>query len=388
MIYASNKKGVKEDVGLYGIANIQQYKTEMGFRTLAEGVSENLYVVPDFQRVYRWKEDQVENLAVSLIRGMPIPPIYAYRNSKNQLVILDGQQRILSMYFYYIGKYTKGKRNNQIRLQHITQSDKPFRQALEEAYELKDKKYIMRYYEITNDGEEIEKEIDITYNTLPKEVKRKLDFTSITVIEISIDNIELNKRYLYKIFANLNAGGTLLTNQELRNGIYKSDFYDMLFDFNNENNKWRKIFGSENKFSKDIECLLRFCALKYFVEANGDKFVVKNYKNFAKMLDDFSEKAVNFDKKLIDEYRFSLEKFLNSIPSNIPNKVTLLESIFTVMDKKDVYTEITEEVYKLILANNDYKDTVKVGTASKSIIEKRLKAAYDEISKYVKCNNK
>lgn len=43
------------------------------FKTLVQGVSENLYVIPNFQRVYKWTESQVEDLAISLIKGMPIP---------------------------------------------------------------------------------------------------------------------------------------------------------------------------------------------------------------------------------------------------------------------------------------------------------------------------
>ncbi|MDE7043902.1 MAG: DUF262 domain-containing protein, partial [Acetatifactor sp.] len=47
------------------------------------------------------------DLATSLIRQFPIPPIYTYRNGKGQLEILDGQQRVMSLYFYYIGKFFK-----------------------------------------------------------------------------------------------------------------------------------------------------------------------------------------------------------------------------------------------------------------------------------------
>lgn len=101
---------------IYGYANVQQYKSDVAFKTLVESVKENMFVIPDFQRVYKWNEEQVENLAVSLIRGMPIPPIYAYRNEMNQLEILDGQQRVISMVLYYMGKYTEKTRNNYIDL--------------------------------------------------------------------------------------------------------------------------------------------------------------------------------------------------------------------------------------------------------------------------------
>ena len=77
---------------------IQQYKTDIGFRTLVESVDENLYIIPKYQRKYRWTKAQVTSLVESLICGLPIPPIYTCRNNLNQLEILDGQQRIMSLF--------------------------------------------------------------------------------------------------------------------------------------------------------------------------------------------------------------------------------------------------------------------------------------------------
>ena len=59
--------------------SIQQYKTDVGFRTLVEGVNENLYIIPKYQRKYRWSKEQVTALVESLICGLPIPPIYTCR---------------------------------------------------------------------------------------------------------------------------------------------------------------------------------------------------------------------------------------------------------------------------------------------------------------------
>ena len=80
---------------------------QISFNSLISGIENGDYIIPGFQRFYRWTEEQVENLAVSFMRGMPIPPIYCYRNKKHQLVILDGQQRVLSLYLYYKGEYFK-----------------------------------------------------------------------------------------------------------------------------------------------------------------------------------------------------------------------------------------------------------------------------------------
>lgn len=78
-----------------GEMTVQQYKTDIGFRTLVESVNDNLYIIPKYQRKYRWSKEQVIGLVESLLRGLPIPPIYTYRNENNQLEILDGQQRVM-----------------------------------------------------------------------------------------------------------------------------------------------------------------------------------------------------------------------------------------------------------------------------------------------------
>lgn len=376
-------KNEEIDRAIYGYANVQQYKTDVGFKTLVQGVGENLYVIPNFQRVYKWTETQVEDLAISLIKGMPIPPIYAYRNELNQLEILDGQQRVLSMFFYYIGKYTKKKRNNYINLQSITHRDKPFKEQLEENYELKDKVYEMKYYDLIDD-KEVEKTVDITYSNLTDKVKRKVDYTPITVIEINIDDIRLRERYLYKIFANLNAGGTPLTDQELRNGIYRCRFYEMLFQFNEEDKKWNELFGNSENYSRNIEYLLRFSAFKYFIRLEQDEFKIEDYKNMNKLLNDFSQAALNFDDETIVEYRSSIEWFMSLLNGKVSKQITFLESLFTVIDKKHLYVEITPEICDSILKTNAYKNTVRQGNATKSAIETKLKVVYNEILKYAK----
>ena len=73
---------------LQGVA-VQQYKSDIGIRTLVESVNDNMYIIPKYQRKYRWKKEQVVSLGESLLRGLPIPPIYTCRNENNQLEILD-----------------------------------------------------------------------------------------------------------------------------------------------------------------------------------------------------------------------------------------------------------------------------------------------------------
>lgn len=121
------KRGFVNDLRETGI---QQYKTDVGFRTLVESVNENLYIIPKYQRKYRWSKEQIISLVESLIRGLPIPPIYTCRNSENQLEILDGQQRVLSLFFYYIGFYLDRRESNSVDFSEIQVHNIPFKEAL------------------------------------------------------------------------------------------------------------------------------------------------------------------------------------------------------------------------------------------------------------------
>lgn len=169
----------QKDYSFIENTNVTQNKADLGFKTLVEGFNELLYVIPKYQRKYIWSKEQVQNLAISIIRGLPIPLIYVYRNKKKQMEILDGQQRILSLFLYYKGKYIKNSTNTQVELQRLMCDDRlnreevTFEELFEEQYPLKDVKYDLKYIE--DDKEEV---ININYDELPKDIRRTVDFTT------------------------------------------------------------------------------------------------------------------------------------------------------------------------------------------------------------------
>lgn len=225
----------KSILDIYNNISIQQYKTDMGFRALVEGVHDNLFVIPEYQRKYRWNKTQVEELATSLIRQFPIPPIYTYRNEKGQLEILDGQQRVMSLYFYYIGKFFKNEKMSVFDYQEIdVDSAGNFMAALEMKYEIVPTNF---YMQIGNDKS------DISYKNLPVELRRKVDYLSISVVEIKISDLEKKDEILHKIFTNLNNGGKQLSPQELRNGVYPCPFNRAMKKINQNNEIWRRLRG-------------------------------------------------------------------------------------------------------------------------------------------------
>lgn len=359
------------------IGTVQQYKSDVAFKTLVEGINDNLYFIPKYQRKFRWTQEQVQRLARSLVKGYPIPPIYAYRNGDGQLEILDGQQRLMSLYFYYIGKFIHPKEASAIDYRRLEVANKKYQEVLEENFNL---------IEMVTYLDEEEKQ-DISYQKLPVEWKRRVDYTTITVIELRWDNLENRPVDLQNIFSNLNAEGTLLSAQELRNGIYDCPFYDMLRDMNSENGNWRKIVGRESNTEDDMEFLLRLCTVQKNVEYTDGIFVIKNYHSrYSEWLDEFSEGAMKMENQEVEYYKNILEDFLGrfQLKKVLGLQKALIESLFVVIEKAFLDVTITQDMIDKILSSDSYQDNTQQGTVQKGKMNERWKGVYEILSQYVK----
>ena len=364
--------------------SIIQYKTDVGFRTLVEGVNEGLYVIPKYQRRYRWDKEKVIDLVDSLICGLPIPPIYTWRNSENQLEILDGQQRVMSLFFYYIGSFMKEKgkkKNASVDFHNLEiKENESFEKALRRQYELEPLEVNLR--------DDNDRTISADYSQLSPKQKRRVDYTAIPIVEIKLSE-EVNKEdVLRKIFANLNKNGVVLTPQEQRNGIYNCKFYDMLHTFNTDNSVWRSLYGALDSKSSDVEQLLRFCALKKYVFSEGGNksgevsFSLKSYRGrYEELLDLFSKESVSFTDEEITTYKDDLADFFNLFAltksRRIVKKTSLIDGLYVVYELTGIRNPITDRVVDSILANQSYKDSTSSGTSSLKNMTKRWQVIYE-----------
>lgn len=364
-------------VNYFDGVTVQQYKSDIGFRTLVESVNDNMYIIPKYQRKYRWNKEQVVSLIESLLRGLPIPPIYTCRNSDNQLEILDGQQRVMSLFFYYIGYFLNKQKESAINFSELEIGDSSFADALLNQFQVEKLHINLR----DSNGEEI----NVDYASLPVEIKRKVDYTTITIIEIKIGREDKREEVLQTIFANLNKNGALLSAQEQRNGIYMCEFYDMLHDFNKKNIKWRKLWGREDAKDRDLETLLRFCALKKNVNLvthqNGKfEFEIKGYyRSYAELLNRFSKETVNFTKTDIMQYEKSLEEFVNLFDINVvlSSKVALMEGFYIVYEKLGIKKVISKKLLDSVQNAEGYKNNSRQRTVNIKKMNGRWKAVYE-----------
>jgi hypothetical protein len=186
-------------------------------------------IVPEFQRKYVWTLARASRFIVSLLLGLPVPGIFlAVDPDTQQLLVIDGQQRLRSLQYFYEGKF-RGEKTFALK-------------GVQPEFEGK------------------------TYDTLAPEDRRRLDNSIIhaTIIKQE-DPKEEDSSSIYYIFERLNTGGMPLQPQEIRASIFQGDFYHLLNELN-QYPGWRDLYGSINSRMKDQELILRFFALYYGLE--------------------------------------------------------------------------------------------------------------------------
>lgn len=65
---------------------------------------QDIDIHPEFQRIFRWSDDQKSRLIESILLGIPIPPIFVSQREDGIWDVIDGVQR-LSTIFEFIGEY-------------------------------------------------------------------------------------------------------------------------------------------------------------------------------------------------------------------------------------------------------------------------------------------
>jgi hypothetical protein len=188
--------------------------------------------IPEFQRGFVWKQVQSSKLIESFLVGLPVPPVYLYSEQKTQyLLVIDGQQRLKSIFYFFdglFGEETQGLRR-VFRLTGLSDKSRFF---------------------------------DKTFEELQDEDKRRLKNSVLRSFQVQqLDpNDDTSK---YHIFERLNTGGTLASNQEIRNCVYWGRFVEFLPELN-RSSAWREILGRDipDTRQKDLELLVRFFAMR------------------------------------------------------------------------------------------------------------------------------
>ena len=203
--------------------SITSYGADFDVEGLVRRLNSHDIAIPAFQRGYVWRIFDASRFIESLLLGLPVPAVFLAREADQRLLVIDGQQRLQSLKFFYDGRFVDGK---------------PF---------------VLRRVHGRYEGK--------SYNTLDDRDRRKLDDSLIHAIIVKQEGpLESAPTSIFHIFERLNTGGIPLNAQEIRSAVYHGPFSDMLAELNADQN-WRDLFGPISNRMRDQELILRFLAL-------------------------------------------------------------------------------------------------------------------------------
>lgn len=79
--------------------NIATYPSDFTLGGIVDMWNGGDITIPEFQREFVWTIKQSSVLIESFLLGLPVPPVFFYIDDENKNLVIDGQQRILSVVF-------------------------------------------------------------------------------------------------------------------------------------------------------------------------------------------------------------------------------------------------------------------------------------------------
>jgi uncharacterized protein DUF262 len=338
------EEGDAEEVQPFRYA-ISSYGADYPVDGLVKRIREGAIYVPKFQREFVWDIKDASRFVESLLLGLPVPSIFLSKEwDTGKLLVVDGQQRLLSLRYFYDGTWTPtGK---EFRLKGV----KP---------EFAGK----------------------TYSALREEDRRQLDDAILHAIVFKQDEPSEDESGVYEVFLRLNTGGIRLTAQEVRNAVLHSGRIRDLLGELNQYAPWREIYGPEDSRMRDQELILRFLALLH--EGESYRPPMANFLNIYmgrnRELSDKDAAAMSA------RFRTTIDLVRESIGSRAfrPAKAmnaAVFDSVMVGTAKRleigpVLNIEAFRQAYAVLLNNQDFLDACGRWTADAGRVHARLNLA-------------
>jgi len=336
----------KEDDAVAINYDIASYPSDFTLSGIAQMWKDGDILIPDYQREFVWTMRQSSLLIDSFLCGLPVPPVFFYIDEDNKNLVIDGQQRILSVVFFlegYFGKEsTQGKRQ-VFRLTGLPENSPHYNKRFED---------------------------------LDEGAQRKLKQAVLRAVNIRQLNPTGESTSAYHIFERLNTGGTPLKPQEIRNCVFRGGFNKLLKEANKDAN-WRKILGKSylDKHQKDVELLLRVFSL--VGAANEYEKPMKEFLNKAMKKHDSgaTKKVTNF----VDVFSSVTKLVIDSLgekPFHLrgPLNVSALDSVMCVLIEHNKHIDIhsLSDNYRKLKIDENFIEYTRINTTDTKTVRDRI----------------
>jgi len=316
------------------IYRISSYPSDPTLEGLWTKKKRDEFVIPRFQRGWVWSATQASRLVESFLLGLPVPSIFVYKESTGKQLVIDGQQRLRTIWGFFEGVLPDGN------------------------------SFYLRGVEAKWNG--------LTYAQLDE--TDRIRFRDSILRVVIVEQVDPNDiTSIYHIFERLNTGGTGLTTQEVRNCSYHGTFNDMLFEINTYQN-WRYVFGINKPDARlrDLELITRFFALNEIEYVKPMKGLLNIF--MGRHQKDKETKA--YQKLFID----TIDKVYNSLgpkPFHIKRGINaaVFDSVMVAFANIDTIPNDIVQRYTELLNNNAFKDGIRAHTTDTETVKQRLKLA-------------
>jgi hypothetical protein len=241
-------------------ANLTEYDlvstpNDFNVLTIKSFLESGAVKIPRYQRNYVWDRARASKLIESLILGLPVPQVFLYEEARNSFQIIDGQQRLMTIYFFMVGRFPRRAVRPMLRHYWGEKGAIPTEILFDDQY-FENFKLQLKSADDGNPnplhGE--------NYETLGE---RQTQLSMRTIRNVIIKQVSPSGRgAVYEIFNRLNTTGVNLSAQEIRVSLAASPYMDRLFDLN-ERATWRAVLGTgvQDPRLRDLEILFRALAM-------------------------------------------------------------------------------------------------------------------------------
>ncbi len=298
-----------------------------------------ILVRSDFQRNVVWTKEQMSRFIESMILDFPLPPIYLNENREAKYIVIDGLQRTSTLMQFFDNQWPLCK------LQILSQFN----------------------------GRE--------FRELPVSIKSRLESKQLTMFLIKPSTpIDL----VYDLFERINAGGTALNRQELRNGIFSGNSTMLLRQLAESTSfKIATDNGISSLRMKDQEVVLRYLAFRWIgidsYTGNLGEFLDNMMMRINQEESQSVGYAEDFDRvmkwaaKIWDNNAFRIPTAKNRGVIN----TALFESIGKYLSlRSDKFlqdeTMLIRRNYSLLVENKEFLQAISVSTGTKKSVMARF----------------
>lgn len=308
------------------------------------------FEIPTFQRGFVWKQAQSSKLIESFLLGLPVPPIFLFTSKENsRQLVVDGQQRLRTIFYFFEGHFGEA---------------------------IGDKQTIFRLKGLSEKSP-LEKK---TFSELSEKDQRRLKDSVLRSFIIQQLDPE-DDTSIYHVFERLNTGGTALSNQEVRNCVYRGKFTNLLRDLN-VMPQWRAVVGTEKPDTrqKDVELILRFFSL---IDYSNYKKPLKDY--MSKSMKKLNKSAEQNPTEFISKFESVCTRLVDALgrrPFHITSglNTAVFDSMMVgVANSPDAGPEKIRHMRDVLLADPEYRKAVRDATTDPDVVKKRMEAVLTQL---------